>query len=143
VERAYEASYFEQRFRNRIYEVVIKAVEEAAASNKWKRKDLAARSGKKAPQITKWLSGPGNWTLDTVSNLLYAIDAELDFKVTKFSGKRKANEFHPLNNPIAAPLQTKVLAARSTAEEDARIDPAAQGVFRTSKQTTAKVAAAA
>lgn len=105
MERAYEASYFEQRFRNRIYEVVIKAVEEAAVSNKWKRKDLASRSGKKASQITKWLSGPGNWTLDTVSNLLYAIDAELDFKVIKFTEKPKANEFHPYNNPPTSPLR--------------------------------------
>ena len=32
-----------------------------------------------------------------MSNLLYAIDAELDFKVTKFKDKKKKNEFHPLN----------------------------------------------
>jgi transcriptional regulator with XRE-family HTH domain len=99
VERAYEASYFEQRFRNRIYEAVIKAVEESAVANKWKRKELATRSGKKASQISKWLSGPSNWTLDTVSNLLYAIDAELDFVVTPFVRKNKSNEFHSLNNP--------------------------------------------
>jgi hypothetical protein len=141
-ERAYEASYFEQRFRNRIYEAVIKAVEEAAAANKWKRKDLATRSGKKASQITKWFSGPGNWTLDTVSNLLYSIDAELDFKVTKFSEKQKANEFHPLNDPTVISLHKKFVATRSSAEDEARVDPPPpQGEFRTSKQTTNKIAA--
>ncbi len=100
MDRKYEASYFEQRFRNRIYEAVIKAVEEAAHSNKWKRKDLAVRMGKKPSQVTKWLAGPGNWTLDTVSDLLFAIDAELDFFVTLFAKKTKSNEFHDLNWPI-------------------------------------------
>jgi hypothetical protein len=114
VERAYEASYFEQRFRNRIYEAVIKAVEEYASANKWKRKDLAARSGKKASQITKWLSGPSNWTLDTVSNLLYAIDAELDFVVTPFARKNKSNEFHPLNGTPLPPPQIPPVSSVAT-----------------------------
>lgn len=94
---AYKASYFEQRFRNRIYEAIVRALEEEAAKQNLKRKDLAELIGKKESQISRWLSGPGNWTLDTVSDLLYSIGAELDFKVTRFSDKAKRNEFHPLN----------------------------------------------
>jgi hypothetical protein len=41
----------------------------------------------KPSQLTKWLAGPGNWTLDTVSNLLFSIDAELDFSVSSFAKK--------------------------------------------------------
>jgi len=105
VDRRYEASYFEQRFRNRIYEVVIKAVEQAARENKWKRKDLAERIAKKPSQLTKWLAGPGNWTLDTISNLLFAIDAELDFHVSPFAKKSKSNEFHDLNWSVVPPAK--------------------------------------
>jgi hypothetical protein len=106
VDRKYEAAYFEQRFRNRIYEAVIKAVEQAAQENNWKRKDLAVSIGKKPSQLTKWLAGPGNWTLDTVSNLLFAINAELDFTVSFFAQKVKSNELHDLNWPSPLPPKT-------------------------------------
>lgn len=95
MDRKYQASYFEQRFRNRIYESVIRALEKECKAQKWKRKDLAKRTGRKDSQISRLLSGPSNWTLDTVSNLLFAIDAELDFKVTRFKEKIKKNECHP------------------------------------------------
>jgi transcriptional regulator with XRE-family HTH domain len=107
VDRKYQASYFEQRFRNRIYEGVVHALENECKAKKWKRKDLAERTGRKESQISRWLSGPGNWTLDTVSDLLFAIDAELDFKVTGFKDKKKKNEYHPLNDagPVIVPLK--------------------------------------
>ena len=108
--RGYQATYFEQRFRNRVYEAVIRALEKECAENKLKRKDLAVHMGKKESQVSRWLAGPGNWTLDTVSDLLFAIDAELDFVVTKFKNKKKKNEFHPLNSdmPPIPPLPPKL-----------------------------------
>ena len=99
----YKAAYFEQRFRNRIYETVVRALEGESKENKLKRKDIAARIGKKQSQVSRWLAGPGNWTLDTISDLLFAIDAELDFKVTRFKDKKKKNEFHPLNSTAWPP----------------------------------------
>ena len=59
----------------------------------------------KPSQLTKWLAGPGNWTLDTVSNLLFSIDAELHFSVSSFAKKAKSNEFHDLNWPPPFPAQ--------------------------------------
>lgn len=110
MERKYEASYFEQRFRNRIYEAVIHALETECKNKKWKRKDIAERIGKKESQISRWLSGPGNWTLDTVSGLLYALDAELDFKVTFFRDKKKKNE-----KIVQGEVQSTYASARSSA----------------------------
>jgi hypothetical protein len=41
--------------------------------------ELARRMGKGNDQICRWLGEPGNWTLDSVSDLLFAISgAELD-----------------------------------------------------------------
>jgi hypothetical protein len=34
-----------------------------------------------------------------VSRLLFAIDAELEFKVVRFKDKKRSNEFHVLNAP--------------------------------------------
>jgi len=49
-------------------------------------------------------SWSGNWTLDTISNLLFAIDAELDFHISPLL-KVKVNEFHDLNWPVVPPLK--------------------------------------
>lgn len=88
---------FEQRTRNRVYEAVIKALEGSGLA----KKDIAENIGKDPAQITRWLKGPSNWTLDTVSNLLFAIDAEIEPKVVLFSEQlsRKSNQFHELSSP--------------------------------------------
>jgi hypothetical protein len=51
--------------------------------------DLARRLGKRPDVVCRLLGGPGNWTLDTMSDLLFAISgAAPTFNVE-----------YPLNNP--------------------------------------------
>jgi transcriptional regulator with XRE-family HTH domain len=88
--------YFRQRLRNRIYEDVIKAIEEAAATTGVKQKDIAQKLDLRPSQVSRWLSGPANWGVDTVSDLLWSIDAELDFHVRLFRDRKKKNYFHPM-----------------------------------------------
>ncbi len=45
------------------------------------RSKLAKRLGKRPEQITRWLAAPGNLTLDTISDLLLTMNAEIDPKV--------------------------------------------------------------
>ncbi|NOG72908.1 hypothetical protein [Roseicella sp. DB1501] len=87
--------HFRQRQRNRLYEAVVKAIEAAAAERGVRRKDIAETLGKEPSQISRTLAGPGNWSIDTVSDLLFAIDAEMDFDVVRFEDRRKGNRFHP------------------------------------------------
>ena len=54
--------------RLRLYEAVIKEFLESGVT----KAELARRIGRKPEQITRWLGAPGNWTLDTVSDLLLA-----------------------------------------------------------------------
>lgn len=76
-----EIYYFRQRLKNRLFQSIVAFFAEKAEKEELTKRDLALSLGKDPAQITRWLSGPGNWTLDTVSDLLLAMDSELDLRV--------------------------------------------------------------
>ena len=94
----YEMALFSERNRNIVYDVVVEAIERAAAEQHITRKDIAERLGKKPSQISAWLSGPSNWTLDTISDLLRAVDATMDYNVIFDVERRKSNIFNRASN---------------------------------------------
>ena len=96
----YKAAVFAKRNRNIVYEAVVKAVESGARARGMTRKDIAIKLGKKAPQISNWLKGPSNWTLDTISDLLYAVDATMDYGVIFNKDRLKSNVFNDHVRPI-------------------------------------------
>lgn len=70
-------AYFQDRLRGRLYDLVTSEVEKYIGRG-GTRAALAKRIEKRPEQITRWLSGPGNLTLDTVSDLLLGLSgAEL------------------------------------------------------------------
>jgi hypothetical protein len=77
--------YFQARNRHNAYDLVM----EEFASSGLSQADLARRLGRGTDVVCRWLSGPGNWTLDTLSDLLFAISG-----ATPVFGKE-----HPLRSP--------------------------------------------
>lgn len=72
--------YFRERFRSRLHEVVLDEFlrrEDRGLT----QVELARRIGKRADQISRLLGASGNWTLNTVSDLLIGMASELDFVV--------------------------------------------------------------
>jgi hypothetical protein len=61
--------YFRTRNKLRVFDLVQKEFEKSGLT----QKELAARLGKGADQVCRLLGAPGNWTLETVSDLLIAI----------------------------------------------------------------------
>jgi hypothetical protein len=87
--------YYRQRQKNRVFtDIVAFFVEEAERTGITKR-DIAESLKKDPAQITRWLSAPSNLTLDSISDLLLSLGAELDYRVCRFADRAKPNAAHP------------------------------------------------
>lgn len=64
-------AYMRARAKRRAYDLVIKAFKESGLS----KAEVARRLGKGNDRVSRMLGGPGNWTIATVSDLLFAINA--------------------------------------------------------------------
>jgi len=69
-------NYFRARLKNRLHAMVLTQFIKLVDDKQFTKADLARRLGKKPEQITRWLGVPGNWTLDTVSDLLLGMGFE-------------------------------------------------------------------
>ena len=74
--------FFRQRFKNKIFQSVLSHFADLAKEKNLAKKDIANLLDKDPSQITRWFAGPNNWTLDTISDLLLAMDAELKHEIS-------------------------------------------------------------
>ena len=73
---------FYRRFhQNQIFDEIVGYFASLAEKGQLKKSDIAKRLKKHASQITNWLTEPGNMSIDTISDLLVAMDAEMEFSV--------------------------------------------------------------
>jgi transcriptional regulator with XRE-family HTH domain len=101
--------YYRQRAKNRIFESLTSFFAEEAERTGVTKRDIAECLHRDPAQITRWLSSPSNLTIDTISDLLLSLGAEMDHTVAKFSERAQSNEMHPLiaKLTVAAPPATK------------------------------------
>ena len=93
----WKRAYFQERLRNRLYELVIdEFIKRQELEPSFTQARLAKRIGRTPDQICRWLSSPGNWTSDTVSDLLLGIrGGELSIDVAPLSDDTKRNFTKP------------------------------------------------
>jgi hypothetical protein len=89
-------AYFQARLKNRLHNLVLGKFNEAESSENLTRAELARRIGKRPEVLTRLLGAPGNWTLDTISDLLLGIAGyELDATATRIASKAVRNSNYP------------------------------------------------
>ena len=92
-----EMYYFRQRFRNRVFNKLAGHFAREAEENGITKRVIAERLGKDPAQITRWLAGPGNLTMDTISDLLFAMEAEADPpRIVRWEERAAPNYMDPL-----------------------------------------------
>jgi hypothetical protein len=97
--------YYQRRNQNRLFEALTSFFAEEAERRGISKKDISDSIRRDPASITRMLSTPSNVTADTISNFLLSLEAEMDYRIVRFSERSPANEMHPL---IESGLKPKI-----------------------------------
>ena len=128
--------YYRQRMKNRFFTKIISFFAEESERTGITKKDLAILLKRDPGQISRLLSNPSNMTLETISDLLFALDAEAEPpRIVRFSERSKPNYAHPLiarvtgANHVSNVRRIPLIAAEDTskATTSVLIEPMQEG----------------
>jgi hypothetical protein len=69
-----QRGYFQERLKGRVYEMIVSEfVDQCQLDSSLTQAAIGRRIDRRPEQINRWLSGPSNLTLETISDLLLAI----------------------------------------------------------------------
>lgn len=102
-------AYFRERFKNNLHSEFLSLFLALEKERKITRAELARRIDKEPAQITRYLGAPGNWTIDTVSDLFLAMGYEPKVEYSQLFSKEQAKA-----KPTVNLLTLKKAAAKST-----------------------------
>jgi hypothetical protein len=89
-------AYFQERLRGRLFDLIMSRFIEARETSGLTQRALARRIGNRPDRVNRLLASPGNWTLDTLSDLLLGIaSAELDIAISPLADQPKRNSHRP------------------------------------------------
>jgi len=103
-------AYFRERLKNRLHELVFLEFLRQQRERKLTQAELARRIGKAPEQVNRWLGAPGNWELDTVSDLLLGMGAEPAFSI-----EHLADRLSPVLQKAAQPTGQEEIKENSAA----------------------------
>lgn len=83
--------YWRARAKREAYDLVISEFKKSGIT----KTELARRMGKTLPEISRMLGGPANWTIATVSDLLFAIAGGLPKWSMIIPERSKRNDTQP------------------------------------------------
>lgn len=87
-----EMSFHRRLCLNQVFGELISRFAYLAETFGVRKSDIAQRLGKDAGQINRLFAEPSNLTLETISDLLLALDAEMEFKVVPAQSEKSTEE---------------------------------------------------
>jgi hypothetical protein len=81
--------YLRARAKRHAYDLIMRELAKSGIS----RAELARRLGKGADRVSKMLGGPSNWTIITLADLLFAINAGVPKYSVDYPLERKPRNF--------------------------------------------------
>jgi hypothetical protein len=101
--------------KNRVFSSLVSFVAAESHRTGKTKKDIAAILGRDPSQITRWLAFPSNMTLETISDILLAFDAEPDpLPIVRFSDRKRPNYAHPLIARLTGAIPNQQSSERRT-----------------------------
>ena len=94
--RARDVAYYRQRQKNLVLSVLLEFFVAEADRNGITKKEWADAAGKDPAQLTRWLTSASNFELDTLSDLLLPLGAEMEHRIVRFADRPRPNSAHPL-----------------------------------------------
>lgn len=111
--------YYRRRFQNRVFSKIAAFFAEEAERQGVSKRDIASRLERDPAQITRWLNHPSNMTLETISDLLLALNAEADPpEIVRFGERAEQNYIHPLIEQVSRKYPDAKLLEAVTASAD-------------------------
>ena len=89
----YTKSYFQARLKNRVHQLVLRELKRQQKNDGFTKADLARRTGRGPDRVSRLLGSPGNWTLETISDLLLALRCELSMELSRFDAVQNTTTF--------------------------------------------------
>ena len=86
--------YFRARLRNRLHQLVLNEFVKQTNAKGFTKAALGRRIRRGDDQVNRWLGAPGNWTLDTVSDLLLSLGYELSVELSSFEKMNSSNNIY-------------------------------------------------
>jgi hypothetical protein len=101
-------AYFRARLSNTLHRLVLREFGKLSQDGKINKSILANRIGRKPEQVTRWLGGPSNLTLDTISDLLLGMGYEPTIALTALAdAKSPVSVTHEATNNVVYAFPTK------------------------------------
>jgi Helix-turn-helix len=114
-----DRAYYRRRQQNHVFAALTKFFAEEAEKGAISKKELAEILGRDPSQITRWLSAPSNLELDTISDILCAMGAELDVRIVRLAERAQPTHVHPLvARDVAVDHDTTTSAPRPSENVD-------------------------
>ena len=106
----YDLGFVRGRNKNKAHSLILEIFQDSNLT----KAELARMLGKKPEQITRWLAGPGNLTLDTLSELIFAIKGEFfEVKCVDELSRGKSNRSSPQwTVEMETPVQTVLIVGQ-------------------------------